>query len=277
MAKPLSWNTLKQAAVWLSDKTKEEWTEDRIIDFAIQQCRPDDIVEDIKYPSYLRAVLTKSQVDLISKALDIKELFYSSIELQNVDVCKEVFGEVVVNNEDVRTTLLFKENLINLQTDKEVWIKYVGTDNQSINSIAESHKDYLNTTVIYCELSLKYVRWGAPVGFPPIPPIQIDKNLIGIRDEDIKQLLRDYLNSKSSKATKKLTEPQQDKLDCQAIAKEIWTKNPQFTKVEVINLSALAPYKNKYKGKNTLSDWLKEIDPRPLEKRRGRPCKNTRQ
>lgn len=282
MAKPLRWNTLEQAAKWLSEKTNEEWTEDRIIDFAIEQCQPDDIINDVKYPTYLEAVLQESQVDSLSKILNSWDLTFSSIALddqKSTDI--RVFGEVELNNKKRETKLLFKENLVNLRTDKEAWIKYIGADNQSINSITEKYETPLNTTVIYCSIYWIYVRWDAPSGFPPIPPIQIDKGLIGIRDENIKQLLRDYLDCKLAEPSKKqkgkkLTEVQQDKLDCQNIAKKEWAKSPNLTKTEIINLPALAPYKNKYQGKNTLPDWLKEIDHRPMEKRLGRPHKNTR-
>lgn len=63
----------------------------------------------------------------------------------------------------------------------------------------------------------------------------------------------------------------QDKLDCQAIAKTMWDENPSLTIAALTGAAKIAPYAKKYKGKNTLRDWLSEIDPRPPEKKRGRP------
>ena len=61
----------------------------------------------------------------------------------------------------------------------------------------------------------------------------------------------------------------QDKQDCQKIAQELWRANPALTIKQLINAHELKAYAIKYKGRHTLGDWLKEIDPRPPEKRRG--------
>lgn len=63
----------------------------------------------------------------------------------------------------------------------------------------------------------------------------------------------------------------QDRLDCQAIAKTMWEENPSLTIAALMGAAKIAPYAKKYRGKNTLRDWLSEIDPRPPEKKRGRP------
>lgn len=63
----------------------------------------------------------------------------------------------------------------------------------------------------------------------------------------------------------------QDKLDYQAIGKKMWEENPVLTIKAIIAAPDSRPYVNKYSGKNTLRDWLSEIDPRPPEKKRGRP------
>jgi len=81
---------------------------------------------------------------------------------------------------------------------------------------------------------------------------------------------------KQSFAQKKSTPMQQDRQHCQDIARKLWEKNPEATKASLIRSDELAAYRNKYPGKNTLSDWLSKIDPRPKETRRGRPSKNTR-
>lgn len=62
----------------------------------------------------------------------------------------------------------------------------------------------------------------------------------------------------------------QDRLDCQAIAKTMWTENPSLTIAALLRTPDIARYVRKYPGKNTVWDWLSEIDPRPPEKKRGR-------
>ena len=69
----------------------------------------------------------------------------------------------------------------------------------------------------------------------------------------------------------RLTEAQQDKADCQAIARALWAEQPGATQADILKNSRIKPYLNKWPGKNTLPGWLSEIDPRPKEQRRGRP------
>lgn len=65
----------------------------------------------------------------------------------------------------------------------------------------------------------------------------------------------------------------QDKPECQDIAIKMWEENPEITQAEIMRSASIAPYAKKYKGKNTLSNWLREVDPRPPEKKRGRQKK----
>ena len=69
----------------------------------------------------------------------------------------------------------------------------------------------------------------------------------------------------------RLTEAQQDKADCQAIAYALWAEQPDATQADILKNSRIKPYLKKWPGKNTLPGWLSEIDPRPKEQRRGRP------
>ena len=69
----------------------------------------------------------------------------------------------------------------------------------------------------------------------------------------------------------RLTEAQQDKADCQAIAYALWAEQPGATQTDILKNSRIKPYLKKWPGKNTLPGWLSEIDPRPKEQRRGRP------
>lgn len=69
----------------------------------------------------------------------------------------------------------------------------------------------------------------------------------------------------------KLRPDQADKRDCQSIALRLLSTG--IPRHELKNHSEIAPYACKYPGKNTLSKWFAEIDPRPKDKRRGRPKK----
>lgn len=78
---------------------------------------------------------------------------------------------------------------------------------------------------------------------------------------------------------KKNTKPRRvqiDKARFQGIAKVLWENDPSLNQTEILKSEEMEFHRRTYKGKNTLSNWLKEIDPRPKESRRGRP-KNTRQ
>ncbi len=77
-----------------------------------------------------------------------------------------------------------------------------------------------------------------------------------------------------SKEGYKNREDWQDKKDCQDIAKALWEKNPNMTIVALEKTPKLKAYKRKYPGRNTLRKWLSEIDPRPKEKKTGRPKKS---
>ena len=68
-----------------------------------------------------------------------------------------------------------------------------------------------------------------------------------------------------------LRDDQQDKLNCQEIAKRLWAENPDWTQTRIKQHPKLKFYVLQYKGKNTLPGWLREVDPRPKEQRRGRP------
>lgn len=74
-------------------------------------------------------------------------------------------------------------------------------------------------------------------------------------------------------ATKQETETQMHKRECQEIAKRLWAENLNLTQAELKKHLEIQFYVNSYRGKNTISDWLREVDPRPKESRRGRPKK----
>lgn len=69
----------------------------------------------------------------------------------------------------------------------------------------------------------------------------------------------------------RLTEAQQDKQDCQAIALELWAEQPNANQATLLKNPRIKPYVNKWKGEKTVSRWLSKVDPREKERRRGRP------
>ena len=71
----------------------------------------------------------------------------------------------------------------------------------------------------------------------------------------------------------KLRPDQQDKLDCQKIARALWAEHPDWRQAEVLAHPRIAPYSKQWPGKNTVPGWLSEIDPRPKARRRGRPAR----
>lgn len=183
MVTPQKWNTLDQAAVWLSGKTDEEWTIERIIGFSISQCKPDDIVEDYKYPSYLRSTIPH----------EIKELCdpYIAPHVDNPREYGYLFQSIKTGSDKVSITFLFKRNLEEIQADGRSRLLYVEYDNPAMPD------SNLCPVIAYYDS----ISWGPRVilldgpspQFPLPPCIEINHKTIGIRDEELKQLLRDYL------------------------------------------------------------------------------------
>lgn len=99
-----------------------------------------------------------------------------------------------------------------------------------------------------------------------------DLSMIRIKESDLKCMVNELSNIKGDNL--KLTPVQQDKITCQSEAKKLWEENPNLTQAQIKKADKIASYLNLYKGKNTVSSWLSEIDPRPKKSRLGRP-KNT--
>ena len=96
-------------------------------------------------------------------------------------------------------------------------------------------------------------------------------SMVRIKKEGLEAMLKQLSNPDT--VSTKLTEAQEDKLNCQLEAKQLWEKDSSLTQAEIMADTKVAPYLVKYKGKNTVPNWLSEIDPRPKESRRGRPKK----
>ena len=70
-----------------------------------------------------------------------------------------------------------------------------------------------------------------------------------------------------------LTYSQQDRIDCQDIARGLWGEHPDWIQADLLKHPKIKSYVEKYKGKNTVPSWLSKVDPRLKEQRRGRPKK----
>lgn len=71
----------------------------------------------------------------------------------------------------------------------------------------------------------------------------------------------------------KLRPDQQDRIDCQAIARELWAEHPDWIQADLLKHPRIKSYRKQWTGKNTVPNWLSEVDPRPDDKRQGRPPK----
>ncbi len=200
MSKVLEWNTLDQAAKLLSEKTNEEWTQKRIFNFAIEQCRPDDIVEDKQYPTYLRAIQPISQ-----------EIYIPESNIYSYDKTRNsiINGLVNIDGELKETTKLYKNNLIELQKTRKTKVDYVFLSDKAATAYsklmkdAEQCKDSTFFTGIESVPSfLESMTASLPVNdafpytiYPGIPyPVEIDIEAVGLREKELKKLLRKYLS-----------------------------------------------------------------------------------
>lgn len=127
---------------------------------------------------------------------------------------------------------------------------------------AENHSDYrprfLFPEVGVIELARQQARPDTALTSPPAAP---------------QHELANPAQGEPGPIPKHETELQMHKRECQEIGKRLWIENPNSTKAAIIKHPDMCFYVKHYKGKNTLSNWLREVDPRPKESRRGRPKK----
>jgi hypothetical protein len=274
MAAPLKWSTLLQAAIWLSKKTNEEWTPEEIIDFASKKCCQDDIVNDFKFPTYLRTVIPDNLRDLLASVSLCKNNDY----IFPAFICESV----CVDGKSIPTTFLFNDNLVELKTYKNSAILFVSSHDPHNKQLPAKNDGSLQLAkknrkpiIVYCVLHQYFHDLNEEYNFPLLSPIQINLETIGIRDAELKQLLRDYLDNPKQVPSKdkQLRLDQQDKNDFKNIARNLWEKNPNLTIEAVKNHPSAEYYKKTYTGRNTLRDWAREVDPREGDKR-GRPKKS---
>lgn len=84
-------------------------------------------------------------------------------------------------------------------------------------------------------------------------------------------------NDKGAESTGQKLRPNQiDRQLCQAVASTLWAEFPQMNIVKIIGHKGIQTYCNgaQYTAA-TLREWVKHLDPRPEDKRRGRPKKQS--
>lgn len=75
---------------------------------------------------------------------------------------------------------------------------------------------------------------------------------------------------------KPLTRLQRHKREVQNIAQGLWDKQPSLTQASIARSDAVRRYlrgEKKDYCENTLLQWIREVDQRPVQNRRGRPAK----
>ncbi|MBW4933228.1 hypothetical protein [Marinobacter sp. F4206] len=74
----------------------------------------------------------------------------------------------------------------------------------------------------------------------------------------------------------RLTNAQKHRILSREIAQVLWHENPNLTQAAIIDHSAIREYAGAkfYSDPNTVRSWIRDLDPRPEDKRRGRPKDN---
>ena len=303
MVTPLLWNSLDEAAEWLSDKTGIKWNPKTIIDFSIQQYRDKnkEKVDNYFYsfkdgkrirkagaiyftkeslaitllppsPTYLSVKFPKPvPVGLYRYQADIKKPMPASYE-------PIAGGLARVFNYDIRFAPLYPKHL------GDIYLYGESVINQpSIEFIHELGWEYAlfdpikSLTSEENENIEKYSR--ACRGYLPHDAIaelggsyRITAEMVGIHKENLIKMLQEVheMNTVENLIRR---ESQIHKEEFKVIARSLWKDNPNLNQAEIIDSDKMEFYRMNYKGKNTLRDWIREADPRPKESRRGRPPK----
>ncbi|MDP2225673.1 hypothetical protein [Nitrosomonas sp.] len=328
MNAPLLWNTLDEAADWLSDKTGSKWNREKIISFSIEHYRDENLAakklhssrlyelqngvrickkppvfskEDLAIrllPSsstYLSAKLPKSaKVSLFKYRNDIKQQLQDKYESVAGGLLR-IFSNVSIPfaslyPKAVREIFLYGETDISM-TSFRFMPEYGGWEFELFEPIKQLTPEEVESIEGYSMACHGYLPSDAVEELGGACRISID--MIGIDKKNLEKLLAEYQkthvpvanniaasNKKElidgetvSPERRKLSPAQQDKAAFQGLARALWAKNPGYIKRQVLEFDELKPYVKKYLGKNTLSDWLRDVDPRPIEKRGGRPRK----
>lgn len=113
-----------------------------------------------------------------------------------------------------------------------------------------------------------YLRWARSEGYT-LPRLLLD--FIGPYGE-LSDYEKDAISLKKAQRNSQVA-----KIKTQAVAETLWYLNPTWTAEQIINHHAVQEFGEgkRYAGRNTLRDWVREVDPRPPESKIGRP-KNTK-
>lgn len=94
--------------------------------------------------------------------------------------------------------------------------------------------------------------------------------------ESLNQQLENAGNDSNDKLFKgRHADSKLDKELCRAIAATLWSEYPEMTIAAITSHKAIQQYGNgaQYRDKDTIRNWIKDLDPRPENERRGRPKK----
>ncbi|MEO6146100.1 MAG: hypothetical protein ABIT70_03465 [Sulfuriferula sp.] len=232
MKEPLLWNTLDEAASWLSKATGETWTARHVLNAVLSSYEGN---RHRSPPTYLKAALPRNTL----------------FGFYEWDADKGTPSNPFVRKHGMpwQTVPLYPVHAYDLLRCGETMV-----------SIARRPDDYDGVA-------------GQYVFIEPLDTGHIVKmEMVGVAGQPLNFLALSYAESR---VKKKLLPVHEDKLYVQSIANKLWVKDNEMTQAAIIKSDEIAPYKKKYKGRNTLLNWLREIDPRPIQTRRGRPSKNT--
>ena len=98
----------------------------------------------------------------------------------------------------------------------------------------------------------------------------------GKEPPDVWQDLAEARKPEAKKAhSKPLRNSQEDRVSCRAIAQILWSQDPDMTIEDIGQHEWIQKFGNArhYTGRDTLRNWIKDLNPKPPGQRRGRPRK----
>jgi len=165
-----------------------------------------------------------------------------------------------------------KNDLILMEHSGKAIIDYLRINEYSFNNITDENDESFKQApkTRYSTPKQKIPEEYVTIKSMKLPVLRIE-NLITTSAE---------LDNLKNPSNHKAKQNQIDKELCQAVARTLWYIYPTMTIEAITKHKAILNYANGsiYTGKNTLRDWIREVDPRPKEQKIGRPKqpKNTR-
>ena len=117
-----------------------------------------------------------------------------------------------------------------------------------------------------------YCRWRAQCPKRLLSDLSKIDKWLGAMPTPVESL-PESLPVESAARPVKLRPDQQDRLDCQDLARALWAEHPDWRQTDLLKHPKIAPYAKQWTGKNTVPGWLSEIDPHTKDQRRGRPAR----